>query len=69
MKNIVLYTTTNCPQCVVLKQLLDNKNILYEESHDVSFLKENHILSVPQLSLDGKLMNMKEAMKWLQEEC
>lgn len=69
MKNIVLYTTTNCPQCAVLKQLLDNKNILYEESHDVSFLKENHILSVPQLSLDGKLMNMKEAMKWLQEEC
>lgn len=69
MKNIVLYTTTNCPQCVVLKQLLDNKNILYKESHDVSFLKENHILSVPQLSLDGKLMNMKEAMKWLQEEC
>lgn len=69
MKNIVLYTTTNCPQCAVLKQLLDNKNILYEESHDVSFLRENHILSVPQLSLDGKLMNMKEAMKWLQEEC
>lgn len=69
MSNIILYTTHSCPQCMVLKQLLKDKNISYKEETNLSILKSLKILSVPQLSVDGEIMNMKQAMKWLQEEC
>jgi glutaredoxin len=31
MENISIYSTSNCPNCRVLKQLLDKKNINYKE--------------------------------------
>ena len=31
MQEILIYSTSNCPNCRVLKQLLDKKKVLYKE--------------------------------------
>ncbi len=31
MKNIIIYTTKICPYCVMAKELLDSKNVNYQE--------------------------------------
>ena len=49
--------------------MLNSKGLNYKEEIDLTFLKNKHILTVPQLSVDGTLMNMKQAVQWLQEEC
>lgn len=53
---ITLYSKTNCPQCRMLKKLLDNKNIEVnkiinlDNDPDMAFkLKERGIMSLPFL--------------------
>lgn len=53
---ITLYSKNNCPQCKMLKKLLDNKNIEINKiinldtNPDVAmFLKEKGVMSVPFL--------------------
>lgn len=31
MENIMIYSTSNCPNCRVLKQYLEKKNVAYKE--------------------------------------
>lgn len=31
MENIIIYSTINCPNCRVLKQYLEKKNVAYKE--------------------------------------
>lgn len=59
--------TTHCPQCRVLEKLLMDKKIEFETVEDIEFMKNKGIMSVPQLEIDGELMNMRKAMKWINE--
>lgn len=61
---IVLYST-HCPKCNVLEKKLKGKNIEYEEVNDVEEMKEKGYLTVPVLEVDGKCLNFKEAVNWL----
>lgn len=63
---VKLYTT-HCPQCRVLEKLLVDKKIEFETVEDVGLMKTKGIMSVPQLEIDGELMNMRKAMKWINE--
>ena len=62
--SVILYST-GCPKCKVLKAKLDNTWIKYEIVDDVDEMLRLGISTVPCLGVDGKIMNFKESMKWI----
>ena len=62
---ITLYKSNTCPNCKMLKMKLDKKGVQYEECLDVEVMKSKGISALPQLEVDGKLMGLAEANKWL----
>lgn len=64
---ITIYTTATCPKCKVLKTKLAQKGIEYNEFTDEAKIQEMGILSVPVMSVDGKLMDFSEAIKYVNE--
>lgn len=62
--SVVLYST-HCPKCNVLEKKLQQKNIVYEEVNDVEIMKEKGYLTVPILEVDGKSMDFKTAVDWI----
>lgn len=64
---VKLYST-HCPKCRVLETKLIQKNIKYEEITDVDEMLKLDIKVVPQLEVDGKLLDFGEAVKWVNEQ-
>ncbi len=68
---IKLYTT-GCPQCVVLKNKLDEKGIEYDTITNITFItdvaKTNGLRSVPILDVDGKILDYRKAIEWVKGE-
>jgi len=64
--NIILYSN-NCPKCKILKQKLDQKQVVYEKCNDMDIMMEKSFLSMPILQVDGKIMNFNEAIKYVKE--
>lgn len=67
MKNIILYST-GCPRCDVLKEKLDDKSISYRVNESIEDMSELGIVNVPVLSIDGQLLEFKEAVEWVNNE-
>lgn len=65
--NIVLYST-GCPKCKVLKQKLGSKGISYTENNSVDEMLGLGITQVPVLSIDGILLQFKEAVTWVNNQ-
>lgn len=68
--NIVLYKSTTCPQCRVVKMKLDKKGLLYEErlidNMTPAELAEAGIKGIPTMFVDGeKMTNQREMCKWI----
>lgn len=61
---IILYST-HCPQCNVLKQKLDKKNISYEEINNIDTMIAKGYMSAPILEIDGQTYEFKQAIKWV----
>ena len=66
MMNIILYST-GCPKCNVLKKKLAAKNIQYSENNDTEQMAALGIDTIPVLSVDGNLMDFKNAAAWVDE--
>lgn len=64
--HIVLYSN-ECPKCKILKQKLDDKNILYEVCDDIDLMIEKGFRSMPVLELNGEVMNYLEAVNYIKE--
>ena len=64
---ITIFTTATCPKCKILKKKMDEKGMVYEECADEEQLQQMGILSVPVLSIDGKLMDFPEAIQYVNE--
>lgn len=62
--SVILYTT-HCPQCQVLEQKLNNKNIKYEIIEDVKVMLAKGMHSAPNLEVDDKIYTFKEAVDWV----
>ena len=62
---VVTLYSTGCPRCKVLKSKLDSKGIDYTIFNDVDRMVEMGITTVPNLMVDGKLMNFKESIEWV----
>ena len=61
----IVFYSTGCPKCKVLKAKLDSKGIDYTVFNDVDKMVEMGITTVPNLMVNGKLMNFKESIEWL----
>ena len=61
-KNVILYSN-GCPNCKMLKSLLDKENIEYEENNSIDDMFRLGIYTVPVLGIDGELYSFKEAKK------
>ena len=66
VKNVILYST-GCPKCKVLKIKLDELKIEYTENNSVEDMEKLGIMSVPVLSIDGKMYDFLEAVKKLKD--
>ena len=68
--NIVLYKSTTCPQCKVVKMKLDRKGLLYTEKliDDMTpaELAEADVKGIPTMFVDGeKMTNQRLMCKWI----
>ena len=63
-KNIILYST-GCPKCEILKKKMGEKNISYTEINDIDIMNEKNITFVPMLEIEGKLLNYKESVGFI----
>ena len=68
--NIVLYKSTTCPQCKVVKMKLDKKGLPYTEKliDDMTpaELAEADVKSIPTMFVDGeKMTNQKLMCRWI----
>jgi len=59
---MILYTTTDCPNCKKLKDVLKKKGIKFTENNNIEEMKKLGIRSVPQLKIGEKLLNFGEVM-------
>lgn len=66
MDNIIIYST-HCPKCNVLTNKLNSKKIQYKEVTDIDEMQKLGLMSVPYLSVDGKLLDFAAANKWINE--
>ena len=68
---MILYSN-NCPNCIALKNILDNKNIKYEIVSDMkeimNFARQNGLATVPILKTEDAVMNFTQAKEWLEGE-
>ena len=62
--SVVLYST-HCPRCNVLEKKLQQKEVDYDEVNDTSIMEQKGYLNVPVLEVDGKSMDFKEAVDWI----
>lgn len=65
--NITLYKTNTCPNCKMLKMLLDKKGISYQEITDIGIMKDKGISSIPVLEVDGELLDFHSAAAWVKQ--
>ena len=63
-KNIILFSN-GCPNCLVLKRLLNSKNINYSENNSVEEMVSLGIDTVPVLSVNGVLYSYKKAKEYI----
>lgn len=61
---ITLYST-GCPRCNVLKKKLNEKGIAFVENNDEQKMIDLGFTQVPILEVDGKYLNFKEAVDWV----
>ena len=75
MQKIIFYTT-NCPRCQVLKKKMDSLGIEYTICNDVNKMEKLGIMTVPTLEIEEEmfdssmfttLLDFSQAVKWLKE--
>lgn len=66
MQKIIFYTT-NCPRCQVLKKKMDSLGIEYELQDDIEEMMLWGVQTVPMLRIEKQLLDFSQAVKWLKE--
>ena len=61
----IVFYSTNCPKCKVLKAKLDSRGIKYKIVDDVDEMLSLGISTVPCLGVNGNIMNFKESVDWV----
>lgn len=61
----IIFYSTDCPKCKILKKKLDSKNLTYSLVDDVDTMLDLGLMSAPALSVDGKLMDFLDAVNFV----
>ena len=67
MEGSVIFYTTGCPKCAILKKKLDAAQIPYETNDDVNEMQAQGMTEAPALSVDGELLNFGDSVRWVNE--
>jgi hypothetical protein len=67
MENIIFYTT-HCPKCNILKLKLNQKNISYMECDDMDTMLQLGIKSAPALKVNNEILDFGAAVKWVNQK-
>ena len=59
----MIFYTTHCPKCKVLKMKLDQKKIQYEENENIEEMISLGISSAPAISYNGNIYNFADAIR------
>lgn len=65
--NQIIFYTTHCPKCQVLKAKLDSLNISYFVQEDINVMENMGMMTVPMLQVGNNLLTFSQAVKWLKE--
>lgn len=65
---LIIYTTPTCNKCQLLKKIMNEKNIPYEECDDIEVMKAKGLRMVPCLEVDGTLLGFTGAFDWLRNQ-
>lgn len=63
----IVFYSTGCPRCRVLKAELDRAGLRYSEVNDVDKMLSLGISNAPSLAVDGRMMAFPEAFRWVKE--
>ena len=68
---MIIFYTSHCPKCRMLKQLMDKNKIEYMEIDDeniyMSIAEDNGIMSMPFAKINGVIYNTKELQNYINE--
>lgn len=65
MSKLIVYSKIGCPNCKMIKTKLKLKNIDFEENTNIDEMIALGIQHIPTLSVDGKLLEFKEANDYI----
>lgn len=65
MSEKIVFHSSHCPRCKVLEAKLKQKGIEYEENNDIQVMQDKGLEMAPALEVDGKMMDFKEAVNWV----
>lgn len=63
----VVFYSTNCPKCNVLKTKLDQKGVDYETSYDIQPVIDHGFMSAPVLQIGDEWLDFSSAIKRVKE--
>ena len=63
---IILYSN-NCPNCRLLKKMLDTKGVEYIENNSVDEMLSLGLTNVPALKVGDNLLSFNEAVAYIQK--
>ena len=64
---MILYSSSTCPKCKVLKMKLDKAGMSYEVNENIEEMKELGIKSLPVLRLTDKLLEFPSAIAFIND--
>lgn len=65
MSKIILYHQDGCPQCKMVKTLLEKYNVAYEGCMDIDLMKSKGISHTPTIEVDNELLTGKPMIDWV----
>lgn len=68
MNEEIIFYSTGCPKCRILKKKLDEKGIQYETCSDEERMIVLGLTEVPALGIEGNILSFTDAVKWINEK-
>lgn len=64
--SVILYKSTTCPQCKVVKVKLEKKGIPFTEELDMDVMESRGVCGIPTLEVDGQFItNIRDINNWI----
>ena len=65
MEDKIVFYTTGCSKCRILKEKLDAAEIKYTQVEDVDLMVAKGMMSAPMLEVNDVIMDFANAIRWV----